>query len=146
MNITITKPLLDAREQELVAEVIASGWVTQGPRVGEFEKAFAAYVGAPHAVAVTSCTTALHLSLVALDVGPGDEVLVPDFTFPATANVVEGAQDAVVAAACPVRGGSGLYVWMLTRARPPLGRRVLLLRRVWISCSLNGRSKTHSSS
>ncbi len=91
MNIPITKPLLDAREQELVAEVIASGWVTQGPRVGEFEKAFAAYVGAPHAVAVTSCTTALHLALLALDVGPGDEVIVPSMTFIATANTIAHA-------------------------------------------------------
>jgi len=91
VNIPITKPLLDAREQELVAEVIASGWVTQGPRVGEFEKAFAAYVGAPHAVAVTSCTTALHLALLALDVGPGDEVIVPSMTFIATANTIAHA-------------------------------------------------------
>jgi perosamine synthetase len=88
LNIPITKPLLDEREQELVAEVIASGWVTQGPRVEEFEQVFAAYVGSPHAVAVTSCTTALHLALLALDVGPGSEVIVPSMTFIATANTI----------------------------------------------------------
>lgn len=88
MNIPITKPYLDEREQELVAEVIASGWVTQGPRVEEFERCFAAYVGAPHAVAVTSCTTALHLALLVLDIGAGDEVIVPSMTFIATANTI----------------------------------------------------------
>ncbi len=88
MNIPITKPFLDEREQELVAKVIASGWVTQGPRVEEFEQVFAAYVGAPHAVAVTSCTTALHLALLALDIEPGDEVIVPSMTFIATANTI----------------------------------------------------------
>ncbi|MBT3271179.1 DegT/DnrJ/EryC1/StrS family aminotransferase [Candidatus Poribacteria bacterium] len=84
----ITRPYLDEREQELVADVIASGWVTQGPRVEEFEETFAAYVGAPHAVAVTSCTTALHLSLLALGIGPGDEVIIPSMTFIATANAI----------------------------------------------------------
>jgi dTDP-4-amino-4,6-dideoxygalactose transaminase len=88
LNIPITKPYLDEREQELVAEVIASGWVTQGPRVEEFERCFAAYVGAPHAVAVTSCTTALHLALLVLDIGAGDEVIVPSMTFIATANTI----------------------------------------------------------
>jgi len=88
LNIPITKPYLDEREQELVAEVIASGWVTQGPRVEEFERRFAAYVGAPHAVAVTSCTTALHLALLVLDIGAGDEVIIPSMTFIATANTI----------------------------------------------------------
>ena len=88
MNIPITMPYLDEREQELVAEVIASGWVTQGPRVEEFERCFAAYVGAAHAVAVTSCTTALHLALLVLDIGAGDEVIVPSMTFIATANTI----------------------------------------------------------
>jgi dTDP-4-amino-4,6-dideoxygalactose transaminase len=88
VRIPITKPYLDEREQELVAEVIASGWVTQGPRVEEFEQTFAACVGAAHAVAVTSCTTALHLALLALDIGPGDKVIVPSMTFIATANAV----------------------------------------------------------
>jgi perosamine synthetase len=88
VNIPITRPYLDEREQELVADVIASGWVTQGPRVEEFEETFAAYVGAPHAVAVTSCTTALHLSLLALGIGPGDEVIIPSMTFIATANAI----------------------------------------------------------
>lgn len=65
-----------------------SGWLTQGPKVAEFQRLFAARHQVPHAIATTSCTTALHLALAALDVGPGDEVIVPAFTWVATANVV----------------------------------------------------------
>ncbi|MQG67308.1 MAG: aminotransferase class I/II-fold pyridoxal phosphate-dependent enzyme, partial [SAR202 cluster bacterium] len=71
-----------------VRGVLASGILTSGRHVADFEKAVADFVGVDHAVATTSATTALHLSLVALGVEQGDEVLVPDFTFPATANAV----------------------------------------------------------
>lgn len=74
-----------------IAEVIAtleSGWLTSGPRVAAFEKAFAAYVGAPHAIALNSCTAALHLSLLASNVGAGDQVITTPLTFCATANTV----------------------------------------------------------
>ena len=77
--------------EEEIAEVVAtlrSGWIGTGPRVQRFERAFAEYVDSPHAVAVSSCTAALHLALLALGVGPGDEVIVPAMTFAATANVV----------------------------------------------------------
>ncbi|WP_300016039.1 DegT/DnrJ/EryC1/StrS family aminotransferase [Pseudonocardia sp.] len=86
--IPVMRPLLGEEEAAAVAEVVRSGWVAQGPRVAEFEKAFAASVGAAHGVAVSSCTTGLHLSLVLLGVGPGDEVVVPSFSFIATANAV----------------------------------------------------------
>jgi perosamine synthetase len=78
-------------EEELaaVAEVIASGQLTMGSKVAEFEAALAEAVGTAHAAAVSSGTAALHLALLALEVGPGDEVVVPAYTFPATANVVE---------------------------------------------------------
>src|SRR5205807_2225321 len=79
---------LTGQEGGAVAEVIASGWVSQGPRVREFEAAFAARVGAPEAVATTNCTTALHLALFASGVGPRDEVIVPSLSFIATANSV----------------------------------------------------------
>ncbi len=82
------KPLLGDEEAAAVAEVVRSGWVAQGPRVAEFEKAFAASVGAAHGVATSSCTTALHLMLHLLGIGPGDEVVVPSFSFIATANAV----------------------------------------------------------
>jgi perosamine synthetase len=88
MDVPFAKPFLTGAEGAAVAEVIASGWVSQGPKVREFEEAFAARVGAPDAVATTSCTTALHLALYAAGVGPGDEVIVPSLSFIATANSV----------------------------------------------------------
>jgi dTDP-4-amino-4,6-dideoxygalactose transaminase len=85
-------PLFDLRlrEQDLeaVAEVLRSGWLTMGPRTKAFEEAFAEQLGARHAIAVSSCTAALHLAYLAAGVGPGDEVIVPSFTFAATANAV----------------------------------------------------------
>jgi dTDP-4-amino-4,6-dideoxygalactose transaminase len=82
------KPLLGEEEAAAVADVVRSGWVAQGPRVAEFEKAFAATVGAGEGVAVSNCTTGLHLMLHLLGIGAGDEVIVPSFSFIATANCV----------------------------------------------------------
>ena len=84
--IPIMKPWLGPEEASAAAEAVASGWVAQGPRVAAFEEELARKVDAAHAVAVSSCTTALHLSLVVLGVGPGDEVIVPSLSFIATAN------------------------------------------------------------
>ena len=86
--IPVMRPWLGAEEAEAAAAAVASGWVAQGPRVAEFEQAFAAAIGSPHAVAVSSCTTALHLTLIVAGVGPGDEVIVPSLSFIATANAV----------------------------------------------------------
>ncbi|MEK7616889.1 MAG: DegT/DnrJ/EryC1/StrS family aminotransferase [Patescibacteria group bacterium] len=88
MRIPLTKPYFDKSEENAVAKVIRSGWVTQGPKVEEFEEAVRKYVGAKYAVATTSATTALFLCLHALGIGRGDEVIVPSFSFIATANVV----------------------------------------------------------
>jgi len=81
-------PLIGEEEIAEVADSLRSGWVTTGPKVKRFERDFAAYIGAKHAIAVSSCTGALHVSLAALNIGPGDEVIVPTLTFCATANVV----------------------------------------------------------
>ena len=84
--IPVMKPWLGEDESRAAADVVASGWLAQGPKVAEFESAFAARVGAAHGVAVSSCTTGLHLALYLLGIGPGHEVVVPSLSFIATAN------------------------------------------------------------
>jgi dTDP-4-amino-4,6-dideoxygalactose transaminase len=81
-------PAVGEEEIEAVAETLRSGWLTTGPRAQELERRFAEYVGARHVCAVSSGTAALHLSLLALGVGPGDEVITTPITWPATANVI----------------------------------------------------------
>jgi perosamine synthetase len=87
MRVPITKPLFDEADLESLRGPIESGWVVQGPKVKEFEQKFTEFTGAKDAIACTSCTTGLHLALAALGVGPGDEVIVPSFTWVASANV-----------------------------------------------------------
>ena len=89
MNVPIARTGLTEREIQSVLEPLRSGWLVQGPKVREFEDAWSAFTGAEHSIAVTSCTTALHLSLAALGFGPDDEAIVPAFTWISTANVVE---------------------------------------------------------
>jgi dTDP-4-amino-4,6-dideoxygalactose transaminase len=86
--IPVAKPYFGLAEEEALLETLRSGWVSQGPRVAEFEQRFAQYVGAPSAVALSSCTTALHLAMVVAGIGPGDEVLCPSLSFIATANCI----------------------------------------------------------
>jgi perosamine synthetase len=86
--IPIAKPVLEEAEAEAARQVVLSGWVTQGPQVAAFESEFAAYVGAPYACAVSSCTTALHLALLAVGAATGDEVITASHSFIATANSI----------------------------------------------------------
>jgi dTDP-4-amino-4,6-dideoxygalactose transaminase len=105
-------PLFDLRlepqDLEAVAETLRSGWLTLGPRTAAFEEAFAAQLGARHAIALSSCTAALHLAYLAAGVGPGDEVIVPSFTFTATA------------AAALYCGATPVFAEIASRSRPML--------------------------
>ncbi len=87
-NVQIAVPSTGEEEWQAIREPIMNGWLTQGPKVESFEDAFAKMHSVKHAIATTSCTTALHLILAAMEIGPGDEVIVPSFTWVATANVV----------------------------------------------------------
>lgn len=88
LKIPFSPPLFGKREEDLIHEVLQSGWVSRGPMCRRFEEEFAQYVGAPYAVSLSSCTAALHLALLAFDIGPGDEVITSAMTFPATVNAI----------------------------------------------------------
>ena len=96
--IRLSIPSIDHQEEKAVQAVLRSGFLVQGKTVAQFEKAIAGYLNVKYAIAVNSGTSALHLALLAFGIGPGDEVIVPDYTFPATANVVElaGAKPVLV--------------------------------------------------
>jgi dTDP-4-amino-4,6-dideoxygalactose transaminase len=89
LRVPITRPSLGEEEAQALLRPLETGWVVQGPHVSEFEERFAGYIGAEHGVASTSCTTALHLATAILGLKPGQEVIVPAFTWVSSANVVE---------------------------------------------------------
>src|SRR5712691_17707 len=103
-QIPFHRPSIGPAEEREVLDSLRSGWITTGPKAKRFEKEFAAYVGARHALAVAHCTGALHLALFALGVGPGDEVITTPFTFTATAEVIGYL-------------GAGRCSWISTRPR-----------------------------
>jgi len=89
MKIPVAKPFLGKEEAQLAYDTILTNWVTQGPRVAEFEEKFATYVGSKYAVAVSNCTTALHLAMIVAGVGEGDEVICPSMSYIATAKCIK---------------------------------------------------------
>jgi len=133
--IPIAKPSLGKAEQEAAAMVIASGWVTQGPKVLEFEQAVADYVKAPYAVAVSNCTCALHAALMALDVGKGDEVITVSHSYVATANVIfhTGAEPVFV----DVRESDfNMDPGLIEAAITPLTRAILCVHQMGTPCDV----------
>jgi dTDP-4-amino-4,6-dideoxygalactose transaminase len=133
--IPIAKPVMGEPEVEAAARAIRSGWVTQGPEVAAFEREFAAYVGAPHAVATSSATTALHLALLAVGVRPGDEVVTVSHSFVATANVIRycGAVPVFV----DVEPGTfNLDPTLLAGALSPRTRAVLCVHQMGMPCDV----------
>ena len=106
--LSFSKPTIGQEEIDEVVDTLRSGWLTTGPKARRFEESFAGYVDAQHAIAVSSCTAALHLSLLAVGCGPGDEVIVPDMTFVATTNSV------IHAGARPVLADVDPVTWNIT--------------------------------
>lgn len=129
--IPVMRPLLGPEEAAAAAEVVRCGWIAQGPRVAAFEASFALRIEAPHAVAVSSCTAGLHLALVVMGLGPGDDVVVPSFSFIATANVVRyvGARP-VFADVDPLTGN--LTPETIDAARTPSTRAVILVHQAGV--------------
>jgi len=135
--IPVARPYIGAEEEQAVVDVLRSGWVTQGPRVAEFEARFSRYIGCGYSVAVSSCTTALHLALLALGVGPGDEVICPSLSFIATANAI------VYTGAIPVFSDINLATYNLEPCRleeviSPRTKAILVVHQVGLPADMDG--------
>jgi dTDP-4-amino-4,6-dideoxygalactose transaminase len=130
------EPSLGEEEERAVLEVLRSGWIGMGPRCLAFERAFAEYVGAAHAVAVSSCTAALHLALLAARVGPGDEVITTPLTFAATLNAIlyTGARPVLVDVAA---GTGNLDPEQVERAATPRTKAILAVHFAGLPCDLD---------
>ena len=133
--VPISKPWMDEHEAAAVLRPLQSGWVTQGPEVAAFEREFASYVGAAHACAVSNCTTALHLALMAVGVSPGDEVITASHSYIATANSIR------YCGATPVfvdiqRHSFNLDPDLIERAISPRTKAILAVHQIGMPCDL----------
>jgi len=135
-TIPVSRPFFGPEEEALVAQVLRSGWVAQGPRVTELEKRFAEYVGAKHAIAVSSCATALHLVMTILGLHPGDEVICPSLSFIATANcIVHGGGTPVFVDVDPVT--YNLSPERVEEAITPRTRAIMAVHQVGLPAAMN---------
>jgi perosamine synthetase len=134
--IPVARPYIGVEEEQAVIDVLRSGWVTQGPRVTEFEVKVSEYIGCDYSVAVSSCTTALHLALLAIGVGPGDEVICPSLSFIATANSI------TYTGATPIFGDIDLATYNLDPSRleellSPRTKAILVVHQVGLPAEMN---------
>ncbi len=142
-TVPVARPSFGVAEEQAVLEVLRSGWVSQGPRVAEFERRFAHFVGAREAVAVSSCTTALHLALIAAGVRPGDEVLCPSLSFIATANaIVYAGAKPVFVDIDPV--SFNIDPQRIEKAITPLTTAILVVHQIGLPCALREISEIAS--
>lgn len=133
--IPIAKPYLTAEEAQAAYDTILTGWITQGPRVAEFEEKFAAYTGARYAVAVSNCTTALHLSMIVAGIGPGDEVICPSMSYIATANAIKYVNaEPVFAEVNPVT--YNLDITDVERRITPKTKAILIVHQIGMPCDI----------
>jgi dTDP-4-amino-4,6-dideoxygalactose transaminase len=133
--IPIIRPVMDEREADAARRAVLSGWTTQGPEVAAFEREFAEFVGAPHACAVSNCTTALHLALLTVGVQPGDEVVTVSHSFIATANAIR------YCGATPVfvdieEDGYNIDPAQIEQALSPRTRAILCVHQMGMPCDL----------
>src|SRR5262245_34075045 len=134
-TIPLIRPVMDEREGQAAQRVILSGWITQGPEVAAFEQEFATYTGARHACAVSNCTTALHLALLALGVAPGDEVITVSHSYIATANSIYycGATPVFVDV---IADQFNIDPDLVEAAVTPLTRAILCVHQIGMPCDL----------
>ncbi|MBB5329977.1 DegT/DnrJ/EryC1/StrS family aminotransferase [Tunturiibacter gelidoferens] len=134
--IPVARPYIGSEEEKAVIDVLRSGWVTQGPRVAEFEEKFSSYIGCDYSVAVSSCTTALHLAFMAIGVGPGDEVICPSLSFIATANSI------TYTGATPIFADIDLSTYNIDPARleeviSPRTKAILVVHQIGLPAEMN---------